>query len=1601
MSQKFDPSVSQTLARYSILLDTSAGGWVLIIIPRFGLDAKGIGMATVDFHSIRVIRGTAHNGFEELCCQLASHESPAPGSQFIRNGTPDGGVEAYRIFADGTERGWQAKYFFLIDDSQWVQMDESVLNAIDKHPNLKNYTICLPIDLPDSRISRHKTLRQKWNARVKLWRNAAKSRGMDVDFELWGEHELLTRLSREEHAGKLWFFFSQLEMSQRWFLDHIDEVMAAAEPRYSPELNIELPISLRFESLSYTRQFRRIVNTKRADYRVKFTNTCSRLGKATLSVPSRELVECFQRDGQAIMDLLDGIEDCLPVPVPILNLPEMISKLNEVYWGLESALTDEGAIDTSDNVRHGSRRDGNRFYQELRSLEEFRTSLYEMNRWYEGHSIDFASRPALLLCGQAGNGKTHLFCDIARRRIQEGLPAVVILGEQMGEGNAWDQIRNRLGLNCTRDVFLGALQSAAEAADSRAVIFIDAINEATEVKWWTELPSMLKVVGRFPRVAIALSCRSTYVDVLVRKDLWRSRIARIDHDGFGSSLFEALTGFCRHYRIESMNTPPLNPEFENPLFLKLFCKGLNERGLTRPPRGHHGIQRIFSFYIDSVEEKLSAPTELDYPVSDRVVSNAMAAIADAMFDSGGIALEQSYAKSILDEIWPTPSDSGYSKSLLKRLIAEGLLADDYYYPSPGELPVPIIRFGYERLADFQIARRLLERHGKEFGIKADIPDDSSLGKFISGNEKHYQHAGIMTALVVLAPEFLGRELSELLPGIDMGDAYNAAFIEALPWRDGQYLNFPAIKLIEELLDRGDHASSRHAISDPVLEKLIQISAQPDHPMNADWLHGRLSRMAMPERDLRWSTFLHRSWLKREWTESGPIPRLLEWAWPINAEHVDPSDGLEDDVVRLVSIILAWCFTTSDRYVRDRATKGLVSILRSRLHLLPTLLDSFLDVDDPYVHERLMCAAYGCVMRSNDRQGSNFLARYVYDHVFADDCPPTHLLTRDYARGIVEYAIAFGGMNDVDASKIRPPYQSLEVTKDVPSWTETKIQTLGQGYNAISLSLFPDFGDFARYVIGSDSSSGINGWSSEPDPFRTVREIENEEVDLPERLLKLTTDVTLMEFIQSNPPLYTDPDEQKPDEEMPEEESMSGGSDEIGSHSKWLAELREERERIRASATKEELDLVERNADVERRRKIALAEAEERYEIKNHSDFPCRWIAERLIELGWTPELFGKFDNEVNRNDYRDSQKAERIGKKYQWIAYCELYARTVDHKPYHHSYYGSNYQYYGPWQTSTRDIDPSFLVRSKKDEETSSLTWWAPLADPVADVSGLEDADWLTDEATIPDFTPILQVRRKPTSDAMFTLKTYMRWRESDEAASLKLGRPRRDLTFSLNAFVVAKKDVAELARFAGSDDCGSMEISEPDYHYRFLGEFPWAPSFEDFDDRSISDTDESSDDVECQLRHLGNSSAMAAQTVMRYVQGSNDFDCSRKESIPGHTPSAWLARRMGIRWAKKRFQFMNSAGKIIGLDPSHEEPGPACFLIDSAELIHYLDKSKSALVWLLVGEKLLLNLDGTMDDDRHKPRITVFRRMYHLKGNVIKTVAQTFRYLGGDIISK
>ena len=99
----------------------------------------------------------------------------------------------------------------------------------------------------------------------------------------------------------------------------------------------------------------------------------------------------------------------------------------------------------------------------------------------------------------------------------------------------------------------------------------------------------------------------------------------------------------------------------------------------------------------------------------------------------------------------------------------------------------------------------------------------------------------------------------------------------------------------------------------------------------------LAKKKMPERDAFWLPFIN-----NRYEDEGAVNRLLAWAW----EGGDKSK-IQNDSLRLAGVTLAWFLASSNRFLRDRATKALVSMFDSRIPVLLKVLEDFKGIDDPY------------------------------------------------------------------------------------------------------------------------------------------------------------------------------------------------------------------------------------------------------------------------------------------------------------------------------------------------------------------------------------------------------------------------------------------------------------------------------------------------------------------------------------------------------------------------------------------------------------------------------------------------------------------------------
>ena len=156
----------------------------------------------------------------------------------------------------------------------------------------------------------------------------------------------------------------------------------------------------------------------------------------------------------------------------------------------------------------------------------------------------------------------------------------------------------------------------------------------------------------------------------------------------------------------------------------------------------------------------------------------------------------------------------------------------------------------------------------------------------------------------------------------------------------------------------------------------------------------------------------------------------------------------------------------------------------------------------------------------------------------------------------------------------------------------------------------------------------------------------------------------------------------------------------------------------------------------------------------------RYVFWRVFDLGWTTKRFGKFDG-VQMSYGREASKPERIGKKYQWIAYHEILAYIADHYQYRED--EDNQAYEGPWQEFLRDIDPSCTLSSIPGGTSwgsHSLSWWAPSSYNGWD-EHVNRRDWIACRNDIPSVKDLLSIVNPADGTRWLNVSGYFVWRQS------------------------------------------------------------------------------------------------------------------------------------------------------------------------------------------------------------------------------------------------
>jgi hypothetical protein len=200
----------------------------------------------------------------------------------------------------------------------------------------------------------------------------------------------------------------------------------------------------------------------------------------------------------------------------------------------------------------------------------------------------------------------------------------------------------------------------------------------------------------------------------------------------------------------------------------------------------------------------------------------------------------------------------------------------------------------------------------------------------------------------------------------------------------------------------------------------------------------------------------------------------------------------------------------------------------------------------------------------------------------------------------------------------------------------------------------------------------------------------------------------------------------------------------------------------------------------------------------------RFIFARVLELGWTPELFAELDSHRRGG-------VERYGKKYQWIGLYDVLARLADNLQLQVRWDCQPVPFHSADEIIGRDIDPTVLVREGRDA-LDQPTWFAP-------VSAIPDG--------LPDPLELISLTG-PDGDRWLSLVRYDNWTQELPPELAASGVPAVNVTMQLRSYLIAVGDIpAVRAWAAGRDYEGGWMPDHITIVNRLLATHPTSPDWD------------------------------------------------------------------------------------------------------------------------------------------------------------------------------
>jgi hypothetical protein len=952
-------------------------------------------MASIDWNGLLRLPGEPDRNFEHFTYELVRrHYGPFGRLNYPSNAA---GVEfTLELAADchlgkaGQIVAWQCKWYFAnprLDGSRKRDIKDSYSKARARLPKPDIWYLCTPLPLTEGE--------DRWLKGIET----------DVPICQWHEpdYEGLTAPPYDVVAAA---WTGRLVLAPEWLATHVRRSTDKLQGKFVPGLHVPTDVEGALRMAVGDQAARAGAESDRQG----LESVRTRLSEARSFYASGKLAKGVDAPSGLTDQILGILDDFAQAVDRLLQATHDMSRLLAVgRVSLAAELSDEvEAIpkDVGKTFLPAIAQGVSTYDQEkqVRNQAEAVVEAFDEAWTIRDHLLQQAKAlavPIVGVHGDAGRGKSNL-AAFAAAGFSEGVPCAVFLhGMEFGSKFSLEDLPQRAGMpNASLQELLEALEAAGLASGKRALLVIDALNESdSPAEWSDRLAELITVLHGYPDVLAVVTFKTTYRAAV----LPQRPIPTIRTRGFGSELQTAIKHYFDYYKISVRGRRGPTEYFRDPLLLRIFCEARNPDRQAVVEVDLERLSRfdLFAEYLEERERRIAIARGED-PRAHTILT-PLRAIAGQMWDSAERSVSLARAKECCGD-----DPGAWHRSLLRDLLAETLLLDrDVHGTEGGE----VVFFPYDAMAGYLIAVELLQRKGGRPGRV--VQDKRIVRSLVSeGQDRHPLAEDVLAALAALAAR-TGRHLFDLSHQAVLSRAGLEA-IATLP--PSNPLPDSAATALRRWWLESEGEQHRRA----VLEFTWDFALVQGHPLNFATIETLIQSLPMAERDLTWGEVI-----RRRGAEANEQVARIEHEF-----REEPDVTHADCTPRW----LVWLLTTVDHELRDRVTRCLYWYGRKSPVDLFGLVPYSLGLNDPYVPERCLAAAYGVVMAAGvnrtpllDAAIGNFasdLARRMFPSwgpaadrkwrmraiALVDRLPwrrsayrTTHRLTRDYARWILYLA----------------------------------------------------------------------------------------------------------------------------------------------------------------------------------------------------------------------------------------------------------------------------------------------------------------------------------------------------------------------------------------------------------------------------------------------------------------------------------------------------------------------------------------------------------------------------------------------------------------------